>query len=328
MKKLAVVIALLLICIVSFTACSAAEQYFVYGTILEVSTKGGGAKKLANSIFEYIDGLEAVFSPTVRGSDVARINAAGEGEAIVCSRQTMSLLSASLRVYEASGGAYDPSVYPLVRLWGFGGDQFSQALEHTPPESGSIQSALQLVGFDNAFAIDFENNTVTKKTGYSAAMLDFGGSAKGYAADNAAKLAGEKQSALINLGGNISVANASYRIAIRNPRESASGYFGILTLNSGEQICTGGDYERYYISEGVRYHHIINPFTGVPADSGLISVSVVSTDGALGDAASTAIMVLGLEKGKALLDALGLRGVLIAEDMSYTVVGNLDFVLS
>lgn len=325
MKKGIALILLIVLCIVSFTACNAeTKQYFVYGTILDVTIKGAGASSTAEDIYDAIDNLENVFSPTVSGSDLYKINHSAVGESVVVSEKTNELIKTALYVYDVSDGAYDPSVYPLVRLWQFSGDTFVDGLSKQPPTDEDITSTLDFVGLSKAFSFDVENRTVTKLI--DGAMLDFGGLAKGYTVDLSLDLVSSKQKGLVNLGGNIGAINRDYSIGIGNPRESNTAYFGAFTLKSGECISTSGDYERYYFYEGTRYHHILNPATGRPSLSGLVSVSVITDDGALGDALSTAVMILGKEKGSQLLADLGVKGVLISEDLSYTVVGDLDFV--
>lgn len=324
-KRLLIVL-IIVISVFSLTACSAEKDAFVFGTFLEMTVKGGATPSAdADKIEEYISSLEPVMSATAEGSDIYKINRAAEGESVTCHAETMAVLAVCEKVFDLSGGAFDPSVYPLVRLWKFSGDTFT-AFDKAPPADAEIAELLTLVGFDKAFTIDYENNTVTKNEGYGGAMLDLGGSAKGYAADKARDLLKSGQKMLLNLGGNISAFGKDYTIGIGNPRESSTAYYGSFTLKSGECISTSGDYERCYFYEGTRYHHVINPSTGKPSASGLISVSVISNDGALGDAVSTAVLVLGAEKGSALINELGLKAVLIDADLNYTVVGDLDFV--
>lgn len=321
MKKFLLALVAVIVCVVSFCACNGTAQSFVFGTFLEIDYKG--LKNPSEKIEDYFDDLERWLSPTVEGSYIYRINHAKAGESVECNSVVMEIMRTAEKVYRASNGAYDPSIYPLVRLWNFSGDLYSTVIAKKPPTDEEIEKAKALVGLDNAFTIDYENCTVTKNEGYDDAMLDFGGVAKGYAVDTAEDDVDCK--ALINLGGNIVACNETYTIGIGNPRETGTSYFGSLTLEAGECISTSGDYERYYDYDGVRYHHIINPYTGRPSDSGVISVSVITSDGALGDAVATAVLVLGKDAGKELLETLSLRAVIISEDLSYEVVGNVDF---
>lgn len=329
-KKTALFIITILICIVSLTACSLTEQFFVFGTFLDVTIDGISSSKLVSQINNYMVGLEEVLSPTIEGSDLYKINNAKAGEVIHCGEDTMALFAVAETLHKLTDGAYDPTIYPLVRLWNFSGDKFSHIEGKTPPTDDAISNALRLVGFDKVFAIDHVAGTVTKNHGYDNAMVDFGGMAKGYAVDKAMDSLDKK--ALINLGGNIGAIGKDYTIGIGNPRESVTAYYGSFTLCQGQLISTSGDYERCFFHEGERYHHILNPATGKPSNSGLISVSIVCSDGAVGDALSTAVMVLGAEKGKEVVarisSVLGLdiNAILIFSDLSFEVVGQIDFV--
>lgn len=264
----------------------------MFGTTLYIeSTERGYAAATAEDMRE----AEMLLSASVEGSDIYRINAAAAGESVTVDALTMTLLVKAREIYLLTDGAYDPSVYPLVELWGFAPGEF---VVGTPPErlpsEEEIAAAKELVGFDEAFALDEDALTVTKLK--DGAKLDLGGIAKGYAVETA--LTAATGETLVNLGGNIGGVGRDFTIGIGAPRPYSVSYVGTVTLRSGECISTSGDYERYYEVDGVRYHHIIDPFTGAPADSGLASVTVICSDGALGDALATAVMVAGAERGR------------------------------
>lgn len=336
MKKFRPVLVLicLIICIASLTACSRAEQFFVYGTNLEIQSKGIKSSQTISAIHSYIASLEDVLSATQEGSDIYNVNHSKAGVAIECSDVTMQIMRVAYYVFEESDGAYDPSVYPLVRLWKFSGDLYSQNIDSTPTDD-EIEKTMNVVGLDRAFAIDFDNNTITKLI--DGAMLDFGGVAKGYAVEKSLSLANDQT--LVNLGGNIGAVRGSFNVGIANPdrkgREFITPYYAKFRLGDGECVSTSGDYERYYcISDGTHeaiYHHIINPFTGKPADTsgenGVVSCSVVTDKGALGDAVATAVVVLGKEKGVALMQKLGLKGLIIDGNMNSQEVGDFEVEL-
>lgn len=350
--KLALILCVVILCAALLYACNRYKLYFVLGTDLEINTEGTGGSDLTERIYEYIASLENVLSPSIPGSDLYRINNAAENEPVVCRDATMSVMRSAELAFLLSGGAYDPSVYPLVKLWGFDSEAFGkngQGAEVSPPSDEEIAAVKRLVGLKDAFEINYENKTITKNIGYGGAMLDFGGVAKGYAVREALRLVGANQRALINLGGNIGVTGRSYTIGIGNPRP-ADELFGKLTLNAGECVSTSGDYERYYTlvcddpetgektSYKYRMHHIIDPRTGKPSGSlsgqsgeeTLISVSVIAADGALGDALSTAVLVLGKTKGSELLNSdevreFGVKAILINASLDYQTAGGLGF---
>lgn len=335
MKKTKLVCLLLIFafCIASLTACGRAEQYFVYGTTLTIKADDARSAKDVDKVYEYINALESLLSPTVEGSDVYNVNHAQKNVAVKCSQITMEVALAAKVAFEQSDGAYDPSVYPLVRLWKFSGDTFGiVGQDITPPTDDEINENLKLVGFDRVFSLDFENNTITKNI--DGAMLDFGGIAKGYAVRKCLDLTSGKM--LVNLGGNIGAAGKSYRIGVANPsrqdRAFSTAYYARFELQPFECVSTSGDYERYYTSRSgestVYYPHIIDTATGYPVDTAkddaVVSCTIISTDGALGDAIATAVVVLGKERGVQLIRSLGLKGVVITSDLQCEKVGDFS----
>lgn len=335
--RILVVSIILAVCVASFTACSSTRYYTVFNTNLTIDVKSSSTPtKDAENVYEYMSGLESILSPTVEGSDIWRINAVEVGVPTSCHQETMEIMRVAEYVFEMSAGAYDPSVYPLVLLWQFGGGQYKSAEigGFVLPTDEQIASNLALVGLNRAFRVDYDNNTITKLI--SGAKLDFGGIAKGYASDFARDKVSAKK-ILINLGGNISVKGKDFVVGVANParrsRQSfGTAYFGTVPLHDGECISTSGDYERYYFltteSGEEYYHHIIDTRTGRPADTsganGIVSATVISTNGAFADAVATAIVVLGKEKGLELLNSLkedgrySLSAILIDGNFAYT----------
>lgn len=330
--KNVLVIAILIFAIASLTACNSAEQYFVLGTILQVDAEGKGCSKTPDAVYRFMSEAEDVLSPTIEGSDIYNINCADVGIATKCSDITMSVFKIAQKAYEYSNGAYDPSVYPLVKFYKMSGDTFVASALKEDFDFDKLPAILDNVGLSKCFEINYENNTVIKLV--EGAMLDLGGVAKGYCVDKARELCSERT--LINLGGNISAKGKSFSIGIANPdridREIRNTpYFAKLTLYDGECIATSGDYQRYYVyGEGEQrkiYHHLINPLTGMCANTGIASCSVISQDGALGDAIATAVVVMGYEKGVEMLNKLGLKAVIVFDDFSYKTVGSIGVEL-
>ena len=321
-KKLFVLI-LCVLCIVLFCACNKTGQYLIFGTFVDIELSGSNASKKLVEIEKRLIKIENLMSATKDGSDVAKINAALKDTPVSVSRETMQVLICAKEVYTASGGAFDPTVYPLSRLWKFSADTYV-GVPTTLPDDEEILDALSLVGMDKLL-LDEENLTVTKKA--DGLKIDLGGLAKGYAAGEALSIADGMQG-IINVGGNIVAVGRDISVGIQNPR--GDGYIGKFTLNSKTSVSTSGDYERRYVYDGLNYHHIISPFTGYPTgvkdDANLISVTVVSDNYTLCDAVTTAVMVLGKEKGIELIEKLNLKGVLIDSDLTVTVVGDIGFV--
>lgn len=323
-SKSAALAAIVVMILLSLTACDNAavtgEYFDVFGTTLYIESADDG---YAESVADVMRDAELLLSATVEGSDVYRLNAAHAGESVQVSPLTMTLLVKAREVYLLTDGAYDPSVYPLVELWGFSPDVFvpGEAPDSVPTDE-EIAAALALVGFDRAFELDEEALTVTKLI--EGAKLDLGGIAKGYEVQQA--LAAATGETLVNLGGNIGGVGREFNIGIGAPRPYSLSYVGTVALHGGECISTSGDYERYYEIDGVRYHHVIDPHTGRPAASGLASATVITTDGALGDALATAILVAGEEQGRVWIKELsghltGISCVTVTPDLDVASCG-------
>ena len=187
---------------------------------------------------------------------------------------------------------FDITLAPLIDVWR------KHTADKTVPEHSEIDAALALTGKDK-FAVATKKQTITLE---SSAGLDLGATAKGYAVDVAAEvLAKDKNvsSALVNAGGNIKTVGSKadgkpWRIALQDPRHSAA-YLGIINLKADEAVATSGDYQRYYEVNGMRYHHILDPHTGMPSRNA-ISVTIVAASAFMTDYYSTLLFVLPHEK--------------------------------
>lgn len=275
-----------------FAACNKtakAEYFDIFGTTAYIETYDADDAEKTESGMRRVEELCSV---NIEGSDIWRINAAHAGETVTVDEVTMLLLTRAMSVYELTDGCYDPTVYPLVELWGFAAGDF---VAGTPPEGGiptdeEISAALALVGFDRAFSLNASECTVTKLI--EGAKLDLGGIAKGYASSLAFSVSFD----ICSVGGNLAVGMSTATIGVPAPRETetaSSSWLFSFKAAYGQCVSTSGDYERYYVIDGVRYHHIIDPRTGYPASSGLASATVISTDGAFADAFATAVIVGG-----------------------------------
>jgi len=175
------------------------------------------------------------------------------------------------------------------------------------PKETEIQNTLPLISYENLL-LDKEN--LSAKLNNSGMMVDLGGIAKGYAADEAAKILIEAgiQHAIINLGGNILTLNTKpdgsyYKLGLQDPLEPRGDYMGIVMLNN-QALVSSGTYERYFELEGKRYHHILNSKTGYPEDNTIMSISIITKESIDADALSTTIFLLGLEEGMQMIETL------------------------
>ena len=254
----------------------------------------GADEDLLEDCMRDITRYENLFSRTLPGSDISRINAAG-GEWVTVSSDTLALIRESVRVSKRSGGAFDITVEPLSSLWNFTEDH-PQA-----PTDAAIADAAGHIGYER---IQIQGDRV--RLADPEAGIDVGGAAKGYIADQLKNYLEENgvKSALINLGGNVLAIGekngGDFSIGIRDPAGEDNLAATVRVQN--RSVVTSGSYERGFTQDGVWYHHILDPSTGRPVDNGLASVTILSEHSVLGDMLSTACFVLGREKGMQLIE--------------------------
>jgi FAD:protein FMN transferase len=268
---------------------SATREIFAMDTYMTVTAYGESADAAVDAAEAEIERLDALLSTGTESSEVAQINANGGG---TLSEDGSYLMKKSLELYELTDGAFDVSIYPVMDLWGFTTQNFKV------PSDDELKSALSLV---DASKINFDEKTGEVSFDKEGMEIDFGGIAKGYTSDQLCKIF-EKygiQSAMINLGGNVDVYGkktdgSNWRVAIQSPTDD-NGYIGVIET-ANKAVITSGGYERYFEEDGVTYHHIIDPSTGYPANSGLTSVTIICDDGTKADGLSTSLFIMGEEK--------------------------------
>ncbi|MDR0473263.1 MAG: FAD:protein FMN transferase [Treponema sp.] len=296
------------------------------GTFCTITLFDEGMPEVYRNVFSRLREIDNRMSARLKGSDVDMINRAAGIEAAAVSGEAFEVIEKAVRYAEISGGAFDPSVGPLVSLWNIGSDN------PTVPAQHEIDKALMLINWKD-IELDREKKTVfLKKPGMA---LDLGAIAKGYAADEAAKIikqAGLKR-AIIDLGGNILTLGIKqdgkpWTVGIQNPNEKRGIPVGIVQVEE-KTVVTSGVYERYFESEGIKYHHIFDTSTGYPCNNGLLSVTVIAGVSIDADALSTAVFVLGFEKGMALIESIDdAECIFILEDKSIRLSPNAYFILN
>ena len=315
---------LLTIFALSLTACgetateSETRTVYAMDTVMNLTVYGENAAAALESAEKELHTLdEAVLSRTAEGSELYALNASN-GETVECGADDIlpALIETALTISDATDGAFDPTLAPVLDAWGFTKD------EHRVPSADALKELLSHTGCGKvALEKTADGWTVTLLDG---AQLDLGGIAKGYAADLLrAQL--EKEgvtSATLDLGGDVFVMGrktdgSDWRIAVKDPADTES-YLGVVSA-ADKFIVTSGVYERYFEENGVRYHHILDPKTGCPAERGLVSVTVLCENGAWADALSTACFVLGPDGALALRDDLADQGtdfelILVTDD--------------
>ncbi len=266
------------------------SELFAMDTYMTMKAYGPGAESALNDISSMISDLDSHLSVTNTESEIYQLNHA-EGQAVSLSDTTADLLRKALALGGTTGGTLALTSYPLSLAWGF------TTGDYQIPDQATIDGLLPLVD-DSAITLDGNSAALP-----SGAQLDLGAVAKGYAGDRAAELLQDVgvTSALLNLGSSTIRAigakpdGSSWRIAIQDPNDT-SAYAGVVSVTD-MAIDTSGGYERYFEGDdGEIYWHILNPDTGYPAKSGLISVTVLSDSALTGDGLSTALFVMGLDK--------------------------------
>lgn len=296
-EKISFVLAILLCCAcIGMTGCSyldekvtASKQIFAMDTYMKVDAYGKNAKEAVEAAEAEIHRLDELLSTGDTTSEVACLNRSGKG---ILSEDTKYLLQRSIEMYHDTDGVFDITIYPVMRLWGFTDQNFQV------PDDKALSAALENV---NASKIDFNEQDSSILTP-PAVEIDFGGIAKGYTSQRVVDILRSYgiEHAMINLGGNIEVIGSKtdgskWKIGVKDPKNTAN-YIGVIST-SDMAVVTSGGYERFFEEEGIRYHHIIDPRTGYPANNGLASVTIVCQDGTLADGLSTSLFVMGVEDG-------------------------------
>ncbi len=282
----------------------------------------------AEKLIIYYDRL---LSRTIESSDVYRANNAG-GQTVDVSLDTAYLIEESLKYSGLTEGYFDITILPVKELWDFKSDH------PRVPSEAEINKARALVDYKNidlgSEVITGENDLVSlppvgskgqkawrKLTLRNGAEIDLGAIAKGYIADKISDYLKSQgvSKGIVNLGGNVLMIGEKepgtpWKVGIQNPDGAQNSFIATVAIND-KSVVTSGVYERFFEIDGVRYHHLLDPYTGRPADNGLLSVTILSEESVTGDALSTSCFVLGVEKGLDLIEnTKDVEAIFILED--------------
>ena len=271
-------------------AQEAENSFFAMNTYMTFTAYGEGAEDALADARVRVEEVEALWSVTDEGSEIYQANHSG-GEPVNVSEETAELVSFALEMAEKTDGALEPTIYPVLRAWGFTTDT------KQVPSQEEINALLGDVGHEK---ITLDGTLLTVPEGME---LDLGAVGKGYAGDLAAEAVRARgiECAILSLGGNIQAVGSrpdgtDWRVGLRSPWED--GTLGVLRV-SDQAVVTSGGYENYFEDEdGNVYWHILDPETGYPAKSGLLSVTIICPQGRMGDALSTALFVMGPQKAE------------------------------
>ena len=296
------------------TACAAQSQAHTetlpaMDTVMTLTAYGPQGPSALADAQDLIRELEGLLSATRPDSQIYALN---QGRTVALDPQVRDLLERGLALCAQTGGALDLTIYPVVRAWGF------TTGNYRVPSEPELRQLLERVDYTQ---VQLPTGNLTLPQGME---LDLGAVAKGYTGDRLAQLLRQQgvDHALLDLGGNIHTVGtrpdgALWRVGIRNPE--GEGYLAVVEV-ADQAVVTSGMYERYFQQDGVRYGHIIDPATGRPADTGLASVSIVSSSGTLADALSTALFVMGRERAVELWRSRSdFEFIFIGQDGSVTI---------
>ena len=270
-------------------------QVIAMDTAMVLTAYGKESTRAVYDAEEEVRRLDALLSRTSGSSEISMLNGAG-GEMVPVGAEICTLIQTAGDFTEATGGAFDITIAPVVSAWGFTTDSYQV------PDREALQTLLESVGMEH---VHLSGGSARLDPG---TMIDLGGIAKGYTADRVAEIFQEHAvpRGKVELGGNILVIGdkpdgTAWRVGVQDPKhpDKADGLVCVLNLTDAFAV-TSGSYQRYFEQDGKRYHHIIDPATGCPADSGLTSVTVVADsargNGTMCDALSTALFVMGEDK--------------------------------
>jgi len=325
LKKISIILFVTLILTISIWGCTNVSEeplnvseeplsktgYDMLGTVVTIKLYDHKDSKILDMVFDRIEEIENRMSVNIEDSDISKINKNAGKEAVVVHDDVYDVLKKAKYYAEISNSAFEPTIGPLVQLWGIGkeGERI--------PEDDEIKNLLSKVDYRKLELLD-DNKVFLRDEGMA---IDLGGIAKGYAADEVNRILEENKvkSAIIDLGGNIYVKGNKldgnkWRVGIQDPFEVRNANVGIIsTLN--KSVVTSGNYERYFEEDGVRYHHILDIQTGYPARNEVAGISIIADKSMDADALSTALFVLGVEKGLELVEKIdGIDAIFITKN--------------
>ena len=294
---------------------------YAMNTVIEQKWYGESADTVYTGMETKIREIESVLSLHLSQSEIAAINENAGVQPVEVSQRTFDLLQRAKELSEQSDGAFDITIAPVVELWGITSDH-----PHVPTDE-ELAQAMALMGLAD---LVLDEEACTAYLTRPGMAIDLGGIAKGWTADQLREYARElgAERGYVSLGGNLMIIGERpdgdpFKFGLRDPQGDASTYLGTVTLEDGCTMATTGGYERYFEEDGIRYHHVLDPRTGYPADSDLLSVAVISKDGTLADYLSTTLFVQGLEAAKEAAGSEDYALVMVDQENNVWISGSL-----
>ncbi|APM40610.1 FAD:protein FMN transferase [Clostridium kluyveri] len=328
-NKYMVLTAIIMVCVIFLCSCvnnysslePISKTEYMLGTICTITVYDDKKDTVIDKAFNRIKEIENKMSVNKSGTELDAVADAAGKNFVKVSEDTFYVLEKGKYYSEKSSGAFDITIGPLVKLWGIGTDHAKV------PSQQEINEKKALVNYKDLILDEKNNKVMLARPGMS---LDLGGIAKGYSADEAARILreGGVKHAIINLGGNVIVLNNNvngkpWKIGIQNPFEDTGEEMGTIEVTN-KTIVTSGIYERYLEKNGKKYHHILNPFTGYPMDNNLASVTLVTDVSIDADAMTKNIFYLGVDKGMEYVKTIkGLDAIFVTKNKEVYVTEGL-----
>lgn len=296
---------------------------FLMDTVMTVKIYDKANKQVLDNVFNRLKEIEDRMSVTIDTSDVSKINENAGIKPVTVNKDTYFVIKEAKKYAEISSGAYDPTIGPLVDLWNIKSEENERT---SIPSLVEINEKKSLINYKNLELLEYNQIFLKEKN----MKINLGSIVKGYATDEVKKILIENgiNSAIIDLGGNVFALGSKtegipWTIGVQNPLEYTGSYLGLLKINT-KSIVTSGDYERYFEYKGKKYHHILDTKTGYPVENELHGVSIISDNSIDGDALSTTLFALGLDKGMKLAQKLNnIDVIFITKDKTVYIPLNL-----
>ena len=298
------------------------REFYSLGTLNQLKVSGRNSNKAINESIKKLCEIDNKMSVFKEDSEISKINKYAGDQARIVSKDTYYVIEKAIKYCSLSKGAFDITIRPIVGLWGIGKEGAKV------PNINEIKEKLRAVNYKD-IVIDKKNNSIFLKN--EKQEIDVGGIAKGFAADEVRNimLKNKIKSALINLGGNIFAIGTKgdgteWIVGIQNPLKTRGEF--VLTINViNKSVVTSGSYERYFESGGKRFHHIINPSTGYPSESDIMSATIISDNSIDGDGLSTGVYIMGVQKAMKLIEEIkGIDAIFITKNKEVYVTSGLS----
>lgn len=300
---------------------SIVKSSYVLGTIVHLQIFGNKSEQLAEKALEKLMDIDNNMSVFKDYSEISKINKNAGLSPQAVSSDTYFTIKKAVEYAKILGGAFDPTIGPLTSLWNIG------TKHERIPQKNEIEKKLKLVNYKD---IIMNEDSKSVKLRYKNQSIDVGGIAKGFAADQIKNMLFKHRvkSALIDLGGNIFALGCKHNgglwsIGIQNPFKHRGEYIGIINVKD-KSIVTSGNYERFFMDNGKKFHHILDPRTGYPSESSIISATIISDNSIDGDGLSTGIYIMDVYKSIDLIESLSdIDAILITNEKKVYITSGI-----